>query len=77
MMLSTVWLAVGFVLSIHGQPLTAAIVTLPWFLHHRWEEREEDSQISLFREASTKDKVIYVALCVIGVALFAGLFLLR
>jgi hypothetical protein len=37
MMLSTVWLAMGFVFSMHGHPFTAAIVLMPWFQHHRWE----------------------------------------
>ena len=39
MMLSTFWLAFGFVLTVNGHPLTAVMLTLPWFVHRRWERK--------------------------------------
>jgi hypothetical protein len=46
MMLSTFWLALAAVLAFNGSPLTAGIIALPWFIHHRWEQHFHAAQLS-------------------------------
>jgi hypothetical protein len=38
-MLSTLWLIMMLVLFLNGHPFTAALAALPWFPHHRWEQK--------------------------------------
>jgi hypothetical protein len=59
MMLSTLWLCVALVLLLNGHPLTAALLALPWFPHHRWEQRViRAAQVNrrMAKLANTSDK---------------------